>query len=110
METADGGLKVGVAIDGESHQSRLVMGRAWVEPGTEAVTWELGTDTYEAYYVEAGSLRLSWLGPDPGESVVSADEFFFFPPGGRYAIENVGTERAVFVWAITPLLPSSILE
>jgi mannose-6-phosphate isomerase-like protein (cupin superfamily) len=100
-ESADGGLKVGIAIDRTSHGSDMIFGVAWVRPGTQAVTWEADDNTHEAYYVVTGSLRIEWSGPETGTSTFGPQDSVYFPPGRTYTIENAGGDDAFFVWAMT---------
>jgi mannose-6-phosphate isomerase-like protein (cupin superfamily) len=100
-DTPDGGLKVGVAVDAESRGSKLAFGLKWIRPGTQRVSWRADAETYEAYFVQQGSLRVTWDGPDSGEAVVTTGECFYLPPGRSYSIENVGGDEVRGVWAST---------
>jgi hypothetical protein len=101
-ETSDGGFKVGVVIDRSSHDSPLLLGLEWIEPGTEPVSWDADEDTYETYYVVQGCVRLSWDGPEPGAAELEAEDSFYFPPARRYTAENIGEDQAFIVWGLTP--------
>jgi mannose-6-phosphate isomerase-like protein (cupin superfamily) len=106
--TSDGGLRLGIAIDGASHGSKLVFGLEWIRPGTERALWAADEETYEAYYVQSGSLRVTWSAPEVGESQLAAGDCFYFAPGHTYGIENVGEDEVVVVWAITPSMPEPL--
>lgn len=101
-DSEDGGYTVGVAVDGASHGSPLVLGLGWIRPGTERVSWEVDDETHEVYYVSAGALRVRWSGPSSGESIVGAHDCFYFAPGHSYSIENAGEQEVSFVWTVTP--------
>ena len=101
-ESPDGKIKVSIAIEQASHGSGMAFGTARVLPEVEAVSWRFPDDTHEAYYVSDGTLKLTWDGSDPGEQVVGPGEYFYFPPGRTYTIQNAGHEEAFFVWAISP--------
>lgn len=101
-DTPDGGLQVGIAVDAERLGSRLAFGLKWIRPGTQRVSWTAGADTYEAYFVQQGSLKVTWDGDSAGEAVVGAGECFYLPPALTYSIENVGDDEVRGVWASTP--------
>lgn len=102
VETADGGFEVGIAVDAASHGSEVLLGLQWVAPGTEPVSWIASGATHEVYYVVSGRLSVAWSGPAEGSATVAAEDSFFFPPGHEYVVENIGTEPAFVVWAMTP--------
>lgn len=101
-ETDDGGFKVGVVIDKQSHGSPLLLGLEWIAPGTEKVSWQAPDDAHEVYYVQQGRVRVEWDGEDAGEVEVSAGESFYFPPALTYSLENVGEDEVFIVWSIVP--------
>jgi len=103
--TPDGGLTVGIAVDEESHGSRLVFGLEWIKAGTDRASWTANRETYEAYYVQQGTLQIAWSSPDEGETTVGPGDAFYFPPGHAYSIENVGQADVFVVWALTPRMP-----
>lgn len=100
--TADRGLEVSVAVDASSHDSPVQLGLTRIQPGTEQDSWEADDATHEVYYVISGSVKLGWSGPDSGESVVTAGECFYFPPGRAYTIENAGIDEVFLVWVVSP--------
>jgi len=102
VETADGRFKLGIAIDEASHGSLLWFGFGRIKPGAESVSWETSTETHEAYYVGAGTLKIGWSGPNVGDSLVCAGDCFYFAPNHRYTLENVGDDEAFFVYGWTP--------
>jgi len=101
-DTDDGGFKVGVAIDGERHGSRLAFGVKWIRRGTERVDWRADDVTHEAYYMQQGTLRVTWADPQAGESTLRTGDCFYLPPGRDYSLQNVGDDDLVLVWAMTP--------
>jgi mannose-6-phosphate isomerase-like protein (cupin superfamily) len=103
---ANDGFRIGTLIDATSHDSPLLLGLAWIEPGTDPVWWSANDETHEAYYVLAGRLKVMWEGDDPGESVLEPEDSFYFPPGRRYGVENAGAAQGFIVWALTPSVRS----
>jgi mannose-6-phosphate isomerase-like protein (cupin superfamily) len=101
-DTSDGGFKVGVAVDAESHGSPVLLGLAWIRPGTERVSWTADRQTHEAYYLSSGSVRIGWEEPEPRDTEIEAGAFFYFPPGRSYWVENAGEVDALIVWTTTP--------
>ncbi len=101
-ETDDGGFKVGVVIDKQSHGSPLLLGLEWIKPGTEKVSWQAPADAHEVYYVQQGRVLVGWDGESAGEVEVSAGESFYFPPALTYSLENLGNEEVFIVWSIVP--------
>lgn len=101
-ETADGRFTAGIAIDRHSHNSPLRLGLDWIQPGAEEVSWETDAQTHEAYYLQQGRVRIGWDGADADDMQLSAGEAFYFPPGRRYTLQNVGEEEAVIVWSVVP--------
>lgn len=97
-ETTDG-FKAGIVIDMQSHSSPLQLGLDWIQPGTDVVSWETDAGTHEVYYLQQGSVRIRWNEPDTGDAEVSAGESFYFPPGRRYSLENIGDEEAFIIWS-----------
>jgi mannose-6-phosphate isomerase-like protein (cupin superfamily) len=102
VETADGGFRLTIVTDADSHGSKLWFGVGRLRPGTELVSWTADDETHEVYYVSLGTLKVGWTGHNRGEALVGASEAFWFPPGHRYTLENGGHGEAVFVWAVTP--------
>jgi mannose-6-phosphate isomerase-like protein (cupin superfamily) len=105
LDTDDGGFSVAVVIDAASHGSPVLLGVEWIRPETEPVSWTADAETHEAYYVSSGHVRVEWLGPTAGDAVVGPEESFYFPPGHRYTVENVGDREAFIVWTVTPSPP-----
>jgi mannose-6-phosphate isomerase-like protein (cupin superfamily) len=106
-DTADDGFRVGVLIDADSHGSPLLLGLAWVRPGTASVSWTADAQTHETYYIERGRLRVTWDGPNGGEATLAPTDSFYFPPGRTYTAENVGEEEVMLIWSLVPSPSSS---
>ena len=100
--TADHGFRIGTLIDAVSHDSPLLLGLAWIEPGTAPVWWEANEETHETYYLLEGRVKVTWEGPDPGEAILDPEDSFYFPPGRRYCAENAGSAPVFLVWSLTP--------
>ena len=103
--TADDGFRLGTLIDATSHGSPLLLGLAWIEPGTERVTWEQDAETHETYHILRGRVTVSWEGDEPGAVVLGPEDSLYLPPGRRYHAENSGDEQVYFVWSLTPSVP-----
>lgn len=101
-ETADDGFRVGVAIDAASHGTPLLLGLAWIRPGTERVSWHADADTHETYYIQQGRLLVAWDGENEGETEIGPGDSFYFPPGRVYSVENVGDDEVSLVWNVIP--------
>jgi quercetin dioxygenase-like cupin family protein len=101
-ETEDGGFRVGIVIDRESHQTDLLLGLEWIDPGTEPVSWKAPDDAHETYYMNKGRLRVAWDGDDAGEEILTEGDSFYFPPARTYTLENVGDDEVFIVWSIIP--------
>jgi mannose-6-phosphate isomerase-like protein (cupin superfamily) len=101
-DTKDGGFTVGVAIDYESHGSDILLGAAWLEPGTERTSWTADDETFEAYYLVSGSLTVEWSGSDAGIAILQPGDSFYFPPSHKYTLENAGADPVHLVWTVIP--------
>lgn len=101
-DSADGGFRVGVAIDAASHGSPLLLGLAWIRPGTERVSWQAEADAHETYYIQQGRIMVAWEGENAGEIEIGPGDSFYFPPGRTYSVENVGDDEVILVWSVTP--------
>jgi mannose-6-phosphate isomerase-like protein (cupin superfamily) len=101
-ETADGRFTAGIAIDRQSHNSPLRLGLDWIQPGAEEVSWETDAQTHEVHYLQQGRVRIGWDGHDADYVELSAGEAFYFPPGRRYNLQNIGETEAVIVWSAAP--------
>ena len=53
----------------------------------------------EIYYLLAGSLRIVWEG---GEAFASQGQAVYFPSGGHYTIETVGSPAVELIWTGHP--------
>jgi ethanolamine utilization protein EutQ (cupin superfamily) len=53
----------------------------------------------ETYYLLAGRLHVSW---DGGDFVAEPGHAIFFPSGGRYEIETLGTHAVEVIWTGYP--------
>lgn len=53
----------------------------------------------ETYYLLAGRLRVSWGG---GEMVAEPGQAIYFPPGGGYEIETLGSSPVELIWTAYP--------
>jgi mannose-6-phosphate isomerase-like protein (cupin superfamily) len=101
-ETADGLFTAGIAIDGKSHNSPLRLGLDWIQPGAEEVSWETDAQTHEVHYLQQGRVRIGWAGHDADDVELSAGDAFYFPPGRKYKLQNIGETQAVIVWSAVP--------
>lgn len=102
VETADGGFEIGIVVDAASHGSPLLLGLEWIQPGTEVSSWTADAETHETYYLERGRLKVTWDGPQSGESILEPSDCFYFPPGHTYSAENVGGDEVLVIWSLYP--------
>jgi ethanolamine utilization protein EutQ (cupin superfamily) len=83
------------------HGSSVLLGTFRLEPGQRG-TFELphasGMEE-ETYYLLAGRLQVSW---DGGRFVADPGHAIYFPPGGTYAIETLGSTAVELVWTGFP--------
>jgi hypothetical protein len=91
--------------------SELMQGVCWMDPGEQTNTWSshAGDDTaegdhwygpvQETYFIVRGHLRLT---TDAGAFELHDNDSVYLAPGHTYHLENVGTEQAFFVYAMTP--------
>jgi mannose-6-phosphate isomerase-like protein (cupin superfamily) len=99
-DTPDKGFEVRTAIDAESHGSRLELGVQRIRSGTERVSWTPDKETAEAYYLQQGSLRVTWSQPEAGECTLNPGDCMYLPGGNAYSLENVGDDDVHLVWAV----------
>jgi mannose-6-phosphate isomerase-like protein (cupin superfamily) len=102
VESETPSFRVARLVERGQAGSELVLGLCWMDPDGDAVSWSADAETHEAYFVIAGSVRVRWNGPGAGNEELGPQDAFFFPPAFDYTIENVGTEQAFLVWALTP--------
>lgn len=97
------------------HAANLTQGLCWMDPGERTNRWSSaptddvapGDHWYgpveETYFVVRGNLALSWANDDEsGVFELGPDDSVYLAPGWTYALENVGTEQAFFVYNMTP--------
>ncbi|MFN8164413.1 MAG: cupin domain-containing protein [Solirubrobacterales bacterium] len=81
--------------------SRVLLGLYRLDPG-QRTTFELPLENgieEETYYLLGGRLAVRWRG---GELVVERGQAIFFPVGGSYAIETVGSTPVELIWTGFP--------
>ncbi len=86
---------------GRDQGSSVLLGTFRLDPG-QSGSFELphanGMEE-ETYYLLAGSLRVRW---DGGELTAGPGQALYFPPGGGYEIETLGSEAVELIWTAYP--------
>lgn len=86
---------------GRDQGSSVLLGTFRLEPG-QSGKFELphanGMEE-ETYFLLGGRLAVRWGG---GEFVAEPDQAIYFPSGGQYEIETVGSEPVNLIWTAYP--------
>jgi mannose-6-phosphate isomerase-like protein (cupin superfamily) len=81
-----------------AESDRLMLGICEIDPNCKGYEWSF-KENDEVYYIIKGRIRLQFNGKyiDAGEG-----DAVFLPAGWKYRLDNIGPERVMLVYVLTP--------